>query len=63
MMPEIETDDESHTAYDTKFGTGLPITWRPTDTVKAKECATKLKGKLRDIEEDAEKADQVTNAE
>lgn len=63
MTPQIENDDESQTAYDTKFGTGLPITWRSTDTVKAKECATKLRGKLRDIDEDEENAEEISNAE
>ena len=48
---------------DSKFGTGLPITWRPSDTVKAKECATKLRAKLRDIDEDTENAEAITNAE
>ena len=63
MTSDIENDDESITTYDPKFGTGLPITWRPSDTVKAKECATKLRAKLRDIDEDEDTAEQITNSE
>ena len=44
-------------------GTGLSLEWKTEDTAAAQESATILRQRLRDVEEDSERAEVIGNNE
>jgi hypothetical protein len=63
MTPYLESGDSSaECVYDDKYGSGVNIVWDSSDTKAAKEHATKLKGMIRDTEEDDD-APKITNSD
>jgi hypothetical protein len=63
MTPYLESGDSStQCVYDDKYGSGVNIVWDSSDTKAAKEHATKLKGMMRDMEED-DNAPKITNSD